>query len=271
MSEVKGKIALITGGAMGMGRAVAELIAKDGGKVVLWDMNEADLKKTAEEMKSNGAEVYTYVVDVTDRALVYETAAKVKQDVGEVDILVNNAGVVFGGLFWEVEDESLFKTIDVNLNAVMWCTRAFLPDMIKKNSGHLVQLASAAGLIGVPLLSAYCASKHAVIGLSDTIRQELRKEGHTGVKVTTVCPSYVATGMFEGVKAPFLSPWMTTEQMAEKIYMGLRKDKCFVVAPLTIKFLPFFKSITRTSTLDFLGGWLGMASAMNKWTGKEDQ
>ncbi len=270
MSEVNGKVALVTGGAMGMGRAVAERLARDGAKVVLWDLNEDTLKSTKDEMKKTGADVHTYVLDVTDRAKVYETAAKVKQDVGVVDIVVNNAGVVSGGLFWEVPDEKLFKTIDVNLNAIMWCTKAFLPDMIKKSSGHLVQIASAAGLLGVPGLTAYCASKHAVIGFSDTLRLELKKMKIKGIRITIVCPSFVQTGMFDGVKPPFLNPWLTTDQMADKIYAGLRKDKYYVREPFAVKLVPFLKGMTYTPILDWAGGVLGMHASMDTWTGRKD-
>jgi all-trans-retinol dehydrogenase (NAD+) len=268
MSEVKGKVALVTGGAMGMGRAVAERLARDGARVVLWDLDEAALKSAGDEMKKTGAEVYTYVLDITDRARVYDTGARVKQDVGEVDILVNNAGVVSGGLFWEVPDEELFKTIDVNVNAIMWCTKAFLPDMIKKGSGHLVQMASAAGMLGVPGLTAYCASKHAVIGLSDTLRLELKKMRIKGIRITIVCPSFVQTGMFEGVQPPFLSPWLTTDQMADKIYAGLGKDKYYVREPFLVKLVPFLKGITQTSVLDWFGGIMGMHTSMDAWKGR---
>jgi all-trans-retinol dehydrogenase (NAD+) len=152
---------------------------------------------------------------------------------------------------------------------MMWCTKAFLPDMIRRNSGHLVQIASAAGLIGVPGVAAYCASKHGVIGLSDTIRQELKKNGIKGIKVTIVCPSFVATGMFEGVMPPLLAPWLTTERMADKIYAGLRKDKYYVREPFMVKFLPFMKGITQTPVLDWAGGILGMHASMDTWKGRK--
>ncbi|UCD84864.1 MAG: SDR family NAD(P)-dependent oxidoreductase, partial [Deltaproteobacteria bacterium] len=102
MSEVKGKIVLITGGALGMGREVARLFARDGARIVLWDLRQEDLNKTAEELKALGAEIHTYICDVTNRQTVYETADKVRKEVGVVDILDNNAGVVFGGEFLEV-------------------------------------------------------------------------------------------------------------------------------------------------------------------------
>ncbi len=271
MKSVKGKVALITGGALGMGKEVAKLFAKDGAKIVLWDLREEDLSKAAEELRGLGAEVYTYVCDVTKRDMVYETAEKVKKEVGFVDILDNNAGIVFGGPLWEVDDEKLFKTIDVNVNGIIWCTKAFLPDMMERNEGHIIMMASAAGLLGVPGLAAYCASKHAVIGLSDSLRVELKKIGKTGIKITIVCPSFVKTGMFEGVKPPLLNPWLTPEGMAKKIYNAVLKEKPYVLEPFIVKTVPFLKGISTTAVMDWVGGVLGMHKSMDTWIGRQDQ
>lgn len=271
MSEVKGKIVLITGGALGMGREVARLFARDGARIVLWDLRQEELDKTAGELKTLGAEVHTYICDVTNRQMVYETADKVKKEVGVVDILDNNAGVVFGGEFLEVPDDKLFKTIDVNVNGIMWCTKAFLPDMVERNEGHLVNMASAAGLLGVPGAAAYCASKHAVIGFSDTLRLELKKKEIRGIRFTVVCPSFVSTGMFEGTKAPLLTPFLSTERMARKIYQAVRKNKLWVREPFMVKTVPLLKGITYTPIMDWIGGLLGMHQSMETWKGRTDQ
>jgi len=271
MKSVKGKIVLITGGALGMGRELARMFAKDGARIVLWDLRQSDLDKTAEEIKQLGAEVHTYVCDVTNRQLVYDTAAKVKKEVGIVDILDNNAGVVFAGMFFEVPDDKLQKTMEVNVNGPMWCTKAFVPDMIKRNDGHIIMMASAAGLIGVPGLAVYCASKHAVVGLSDALRGELWRMGAKNVKLTIVCPSFVKTGMFEGVKPPTATPWLSTEQMSRKIYLGCLKEKPYVREPFMVKTIPFLKGISTVRTLDMVGHILGMDSAADTWKGRTDQ
>jgi all-trans-retinol dehydrogenase (NAD+) len=271
MKSVKGKVVLITGGALGMGRELAKMFAKDGARIVLWDLRQSDLDKTAEEIKQLGAEVHTYVCDVTNRQLVYDTAARVKKEVGIVDILDNNAGIVFAGKFLDVPDEKLFKTIDVNVNGIMWCTKAFLPDMIKRNQGHIIMMASAAGLIGVGGLAVYCATKHAVVGFSDALRVELKNQNISGVKITIVCPSFVQTGMFEGVKPPLFTPWLTTEQMTAKIYNGCLKEKYYVREPLMVKFIPLLKGIATTRAVDRTGILLGMNNAANTWHGRTDQ
>lgn len=271
MKSVKGKLVLITGGALGMGREIAKLFAKDGARIVLWDLRKEDLDKTAEEIKALGAEVKTYVCDVTKREMVYETAEKVKKEMGEVDILDNNAGVVFAGPFLEVPDEKHLKCLEVNINGILWCTKAFLPAMVKRNEGHIIMMASAAGLIGVGGLAVYCATKHAVVGFSDALRAELKKQKIYGVKITIVCPSFVQTGMFEGVKPPMFTPWLTTEGMARRIYKGFLKQKPYVRAPFMVELIPFLKAISHTAILDRVGILLGMDDAVNTWKGRTDQ
>ena len=134
--------------------------------------------------------------------------------------------------------------MEVNVNAAMWCTRAFLPGMIAKGSGHIVMMASAAGLLGVPGMAAYAASKHAVIGLAESIRLELRRQGHSAIGLSIVCPGFVKTGMFEGVKPPLLTPWLGAEAIADKIYEGVVKDRPYIREPFMIKLIPALKGFT---------------------------
>ncbi|MDD5748247.1 MAG: SDR family oxidoreductase [Actinomycetota bacterium] len=265
--DVRGKVYLVTGGALGMGKEVAKLFAQDGAKIVLWDINEEALKKTKDEISALGTDVFTDVVNVVDRQAVYEAASKVKREVGMVDILHNNAGVVKGGYFLDVEDEWLFRTMDVNFNAYMWTTKAFLPDMVKRNQGHIINVASAAGLTYVPLLATYCASKAAVINFTDALRLEMKKLKKTGVKFTIICPSYVSTGMFAGVKAPPVTPWLTPEKMSQKIYEGFHLDKKIVSEPFPVKFTSFLRGITTRSGWDFISEATGANKSMNQWIG----
>ena len=265
--DIQGKVVLITGGAGGIGRSLAKRFLAGGAKVVLWDISEAALAAAKDELDPSGARVFAYALDITDRAKVAEAAARVRREVGEVDILDNNAGIVVGGDFLSVSEESLAKTTAVNVNAVMWCTRAFLPSMIARQSGHLVMMASAAGLLGVPGMAAYSASKHAVIGLAEALRAELRKKGVRGVGMTIVCPSFVKTGMFEGVRAPLLTPWLEPEALADKIYAAVLCGKLYVREPFMIKLVPALKGLTCTAIVDWMGRALGMESAMDSWKG----
>jgi len=269
MENVAGKVALITGAAMGMGKLVAFRFARDGARVVLWDFNKVELDKTLDELKKFGADAKGYIVDVTKLAAIRETAEKVRQDVGPVDILVNNAGVVAGGNFLDVPIEKHMWVIDVNVNAVMACTHVFLPDMIRKKQGHIVNMASAAGLIGVAKLTSYCASKFAVVGFTEALRMELRKMNLKEVRTTTICPSFVATGMFEGVKAPFMTPLLAPQEMADKIYMGMKKNKIIVKEPLMVKYTPLMKALSHPNAFALIGEMLGVQGAMEHWTGRK--
>lgn len=262
-----GKTALITGGAGGIGKALALRLARGKAKVVIWDLSQAAIDAACRELSAHG-QVRGYAVDVTDRGRVAEAAERVLREVGDVDILDNNAGVVFGGDFLDCAEEGLLKTIEVNLNAVMWVTRAFLPGMIRKGSGRVVMMSSAAGLLGVPGMAAYCASKHAVIGLAESIRLELRKRGHAGIGLTVVCPSFVKTGMFEGVEPPLLTPWLSAERIADKIYEAILKDRAWVREPFMVKLVPLLKGLAGQALLDRLGDWLGMHRAMERWKGR---
>jgi NAD(P)-dependent dehydrogenase (short-subunit alcohol dehydrogenase family) len=265
--EISGRVVLITGGAGGIGKALAARCLRAGARVVLWDADAAALDAACGELSAVGP-VRGYALDITDRKKVAETAARVEREVGIVDVLDNNAGIVHGTDFLNCPEETLVRTIEVNVNAVMWCTRAFLPGMIKKGRGHVVMMSSAAGLLGVPGMAAYSASKHAVIGFAESIRLELRKLGHRGIGMTIVCPSFVKTGMFEGTRAPRLAPWLAPDALAAKIFDAVRKDRLYVREPFLIKIVPALKGLGGTALTDWVGKILGMHSAMDHWTGR---
>ena len=266
--DVRGKVFLVTGGAMGIGRMVAERFARDGARVVLWDIDSEALEETANHMKDMGWEVHTYVVDVTDRDKVYETAERVRNEVGVVDVLFNNAGIIRGGPFLEVKDEDHFKTMDVNFNAYMWTTKAFMPDMVDRGRGHIINIASSAGLSYVPLCANYCASKAAVVMFTDALRLEMKKLGHKGVRFTIVCPGLVTTGLFEGAKTPLLVGWMTPDKIADKIYEGYQRDKEIVAEPLMVKLSPLLRGVTTRKIYDVLSTLVGLSKTMDEWRGR---
>uniref|UniRef100_A0A8C2RDC0 17beta-estradiol 17-dehydrogenase n=1 Tax=Capra hircus TaxID=9925 RepID=A0A8C2RDC0_CAPHI len=154
--SVTGEIVLITGAGHGIGRQTAYEFAKLKCKLVLWDINKHGLEETATECKRLGAKAHTFVVDCSNREDIYSSAKKVKAEVGDVSILVNNAGVVYTSDLSATQDPQIEKTFEVNVLAHFWTTKAFLPEMMKNNHGHIVTVASAAGHIGVPFLLAYC-------------------------------------------------------------------------------------------------------------------
>lgn len=270
MKEVSGKTALITGAARGMGLALASHFVEDKAKVVLIDINGEALEKAAAQLRNTGGEVYPYVCDVTDRAKVYELADLVHKEVGTIAVLVNNAGVVFGGEFMDVADEHHQKTMDVNIMAYMWVTKAFLPDILEKKEGHLIYLASSAGLLGVNMLSSYCASKHAVIGFAESLRFELMKAGLKDIHITIVCPLYVNTGMFEGTKPPRMFGWLKTEEMCEKIYKAMKKNKPMLIVPGQARIAALSK-ILPPSLMYKIARILKVDTSMSDWTGRRDE
>jgi all-trans-retinol dehydrogenase (NAD+) len=267
MKDVRGKVFLVTGGAMGMGRLVAERFARDGAKVVIWDFNAEALEKTAGEFRDRGYEIYTDVVDVSDRELVYEAADKVKSEVGPVDILMNNAGIVRAAAFLQSDDNDNFNTLNINFISQMWTCKAFLPDMAARNAGHVIALASAAAITPTPYSADYAASKAAVKHFQDTLRWEMRIIGKPGIKFTTVCPSFVNTGMFAGGKPPILSPWVKPEVMADKIYQGYLKDTLTIYEPFIVKLTPVMNSLLTDGIKFLMARILRLNTALRDWKG----
>ncbi|XP_050718231.1 epidermal retinol dehydrogenase 2-like isoform X2 [Eriocheir sinensis] len=196
--NIRGNVALVTGGGSGIGRLMCLRLAAEGAIVVTWDVSEAGNLETAKQVQAAGGKIHTYTVNLCDRNAVYATAAKVKKEVGKVDILINNAGVVTGKNFMDSPDDSIVKTFEVNSICLFWTTKAFLGDMLAADKGHIVTIASMAGKLGRPGLVDYCASKFAAVGFHESLQAELKVGGKVGVKTTVVCPVLIMTGMFAG-------------------------------------------------------------------------
>lgn len=191
LNHLKGRWALVTGAASGIGHETALAFAREGASIVAVDLDEARLAETSRLVEAAGRRCLALGCDVSDAAAVDALATKVAADVGPLDVVVNNAGVGFLGPFLDTPLSAWNQVIGVNLMGVVHVSRAFLPAMIAAGGArHLVNVASAAGIHSVPNLSAYSASKHAVLGLSDALAMELRD---TGVGVTVVCPGIIDT------------------------------------------------------------------------------
>jgi short-subunit dehydrogenase len=270
MSSLKNSTVLITGGASGIGKLMGKsAIEKGCTSLVLWDINKAALDETVNEFSQLIKNIFGYVVDVSDPAAIITAAAKVKNDAGPVDILINNAGIVVGKYFHEHTHKDIDRTMAVNADALMHVTLEFLPEMIKRNKGHIVTIASAGGMVGNPRMSLYVASKWAAIGWSDSIRLEMEKLGNN-VKVTCITPYYISTGMFAGVKSSFLIPIVSPEYAVNKIIRGIEKDKLYVRMPMLVYTLQLIKGILPTRVFDlFVGKWLKVYSTMDEFTGRK--
>jgi all-trans-retinol dehydrogenase (NAD+) len=201
--KVDGKIALITGSASGIGREMAMLLGAKGCRLVLWDLDEKKLAETAAEVaKATGAEVTAHAIDLTSKQQIYDRATEVQTAVGDPDILINNAGIVTGGLFLESADEKNELTFKVNVFAHMWTIKKFLPAMLRKNSGHIIGVASMAGHFGIAGQVDYAASKFASRGLMEALCAEIKgMKGITGVKTSIICPGMLSLQAF----SPYIS------------------------------------------------------------------
>ncbi|NXA13220.1 RDHE2 dehydrogenase, partial [Sapayoa aenigma] len=270
--NVSGEIVLITGAASGIGRLLSLKFASLGATVVLWDINEEGLKETARLARENGApRVHHYICDCSKRQDIYRVADQVKKEVGDVTILVNNAGIVTGKKFIDSPDSLVEKTMEVNTMAHFWTYKAFLPAMMASNHGHLVSIASSAGLCGVTRLSDYCASKFAAVGFAESIDMEMRTLEKTGVKTTIVCPYTINTGMFDGAKTkwPRVLPMLDAEYVAEKIITAVRQNQEVLLIPRILYLVFVLKSILPVKATVLLLDYFGALHLMDTFKGRQ--
>jgi short-subunit dehydrogenase len=226
------------------------------------------MKETAGELTRRGGEVYTYKVDVSDRSAIEKAAQNVLEEHGTVDILINNAGIVVASYFWEHTNDQIEKTMRINSEALMYICRAFLPGMMEKREGRIVNMASAAGLISNPKMSVYCASKWAVNGWSDSLRLELEQQGYHNICVTTVTPGYVDTGMFKGARAPLMTPILKPEPFVQKVWESMKKGKVVVRSPRIVYLVAMMKGMLPIRLFDFIfGNVFGVYKSMDEFKG----
>ncbi|KAF1313739.1 Retinol dehydrogenase, partial [Globisporangium splendens] len=250
--SVKGQVVLITGGAMGIGRLMSLRFAKLGAIVIIWDLNTHLGGQVVDEIRTAGGDAHFYEMDVTDKERVYSVAESIVHQFGAVDILVNNAGIVGGKPILESNDRMIRKTFDVNVTSHFWTIKAFMPQMVKRNHGHIVSIASAAGLFGSGGMVDYGASKFAAVGLMMSLRQELQAMGKDGVHLTLVCPSFIKTGMFEGVAPPRFTTWLSPEYVADQIVRAVRRNQWKLVMPSLLTFLEMLMYIMPDWLAQFL-------------------
>ncbi|NXT48628.1 RDHE2 dehydrogenase, partial [Pluvianellus socialis] len=194
----------------------------------------------------------------------------VKKEVGDVSILVNNAGIVTGKRFIDAPDSLVEKTMEVNSMAHFWTYKAFLPAMMASNHGHLVSIASSAGVIGVNRLADYCSSKFAAVGFAESVDLEMRVLKKSGVKTTIVCPFVINTGMFDGCKSkwPRLLPILEPEYVAEKIMTAIRQDQEILMIPRCLYFLFALKFILPAKLNFVFSDYFGSLYVMDEFHGR---
>lgn len=271
--DIKNQNILITGGASGIGKLMALEMAKKGAKnIVIWDVNEENLnllkKEWEKDPKLNSTKLIIQQCDLTKKENIYELAQKIIHDLGSIDILVNNAGIVSGKSFLEITDEQIIRTFQVNVLAHFWTVRAFLPKMIENKKGFIVNIVSAAGMIGVYKQSDYGSSKFAAYGFDESLRMEIRRNKWP-VKNLVVCPYYINTGMFDGVKTrwPWILPILDQHKVVKKIIKAIEKDKKRLYMPWIVYLLPILR-LFPVGFFDFFIDLLGVNHTMDEFKGR---
>lgn len=230
IEDFTGAVAIVTGGASGIGLATARALYAQGAHVALADVNAEGLRQAAEQVREAApgslARVITIVTDVTDDAQTREMARQARELTGRIDLVVACAGIGRGGRIEDLSSAEMRKMMDVNFLGIYNCVQAAVPAMREQGGGHFALISSVAGKLGVPMLSGYCASKWAVRGFSIAMRAELYG---TGIGITTVYPAWVDTPMFkqesERVEGLPIEVMLTPEQVAEEILRAAREGK----------------------------------------------
>ncbi len=267
MKNLKQKNVLITGGASGIGKIMARIMLEKNANVIIWDVNESNIKNTVNELCKIG-NIYGCCVDVTNTEQINNAKCEVEKNVGQVDVLINNAGIVVGKYFTEHSIADIQNVLNVNTNAPMYVTLAFLEGMVTRNSGHICNIASSAGFITNPKMSVYAASKWAVIGWSDSLRLEM-KQMKKDVNITTIMPYYINTGMFDGIKStiPILDP----EKTAAIIIRAIERNvKMRSISRSLYFFARFAQAVFPIAVIDYVAGnILGIYKTMDNFVGRK--
>jgi len=228
MAELTGRIALVTGGGRGIGRAVALSLASAGADVAVTARSAKELDETAAAIRALGRRAEAIVCDVAERTQVDAMVARVKTALGDPLILVNNAGIAASAKLTDTTDEMWDRMLRVNASGAFYCTRAVLPLMLAAKWGRIVNMASVAGRAGAPYIAAYTASKHALLGLTRAVAAEVASRGIT---VNAVCPGYVDTEMTDASAANIVKRTGRTEEDARKILEGFSPQGRLMTAP----------------------------------------
>ena len=267
--KLKNANVLITGGASGIGKLMGRMALEKGARCfIIWDININGIEATRQELSKYG-KVEGYVVDVSKYEIVEEVYKKTIKECGDIDILINCAGVITSNKTFDQQTvDEMTRTMNINTLAPMFVTRVMLPDMLKRNHGHICNIASAGGMLSNPKMSVYAASKWGAIGWSDSVRIELENM-KSKVHVTTVAPYFINTGMFNGVKSPII-PVLKPEYVSKKVIRAIEKNKRFKGIPFGFHFIRFWQFVLPTKVFDwFFGEVMGIYHAMDAFTGRK--
>ncbi|HOI30081.1 MAG TPA: SDR family NAD(P)-dependent oxidoreductase [Melioribacteraceae bacterium] len=273
---LKGKGAIVTGGAMGIGFETARLLAKEGASVTIWDINHDQLQKSKAEIETYGGKVFAYTCDVTDKSKVEELKNRALLDMGSIDILINNAGYVKGGSLIDRSVDEWEKTIAVNFTSLVYTIRSVFKEMLERNSGYIINISSASSILGVADLSVYSATKWAVHGLTESLRFEAWNSNKKGVHIASVHPYYIKTGMFSGAKLNILGsmlvPLVKSHSVIARaiVYGAIKKRKTIVRRPVTLRLVGIFRGVLPDIVFQKFMVLFGVSTSMKTWQGSKD-
>jgi NAD(P)-dependent dehydrogenase (short-subunit alcohol dehydrogenase family) len=221
MGELDGKVAVVTGGGRGIGRAIAVALAGAGARVAVTGRNADVLHEVCAEISAYGGAAAAFPGDVSDAAAVRDTFAQIRATLGPVDILVNNAGMTASVKFTDMDDALWEQIMRVNATGPYLCCKAVVPHMIAQKWGRIVNIASIAALSGLPYSVAYSASKHALLGLTRSLALEL---GRYGITSNAICPGWTDTDMLRDAVANIVAKTGRSEDEARASVLALSKQ-----------------------------------------------
>ncbi|XP_060080504.1 short-chain dehydrogenase/reductase 3-like [Ylistrum balloti] len=267
LKDISNDIVLITGGSRGIGRRLALELAKCKPEhIVLWGRGISNLEMTAADVRSLGIKCSYMSCDVGVREQIYAKAKEIKDTIGPVSILVNNAGIVSGRKIVESVDEELEATYAVNTLAHIWTIKAFLPDMIDRQRGHIVTLSSVLSMMSMAGLSDYCSSKFSSAGLLDSLYWEV--EEYPDISITSVHPYLVTNDMFSSLKLrfPWLIPALSEKYVAERTVRAILTNTSYVIMPRIMYIIILAQRIFPESILLPIYKFLGTDTAMDNFS-----
>lgn len=273
MTYLEGRGAIVTGGAKGIGFHIAGRLLDHGARVALWDVDHEALERAVEELSGRG-EVAPFTCDVSDAAAVSDAVKHSLTFLGGIDVLINNAGYMAPGFFLNQPLEEWHKTVEINLQGIINATHAVLPYMYEEGRGHVVNISSAAGLLGVPGLATYSATKWAVFGLTEALREESWAQGHRELRFSSVHPNFLKTGMFEGAQlrglgAVFFPRVDGHNVIAEAVVLSaLLRGRRVVRRPRSLRLIPLLRGILPDRLFGAIGRLAKLHTSMDTWRGR---
>ena len=262
--KIQGNTVLITGGCSGIGKIMGRMcLEKGASRLIVWDINEMAIDATVKELSALG-KVSGYKADISSP----ESVDAAFRATGEVDILINCAGIVTNNrTFAEQTDADIIRTIDINTKGAMFVTLRYIKGMKARGKGHICNITSSAGMLALPKMALYAASKWGAIGWSDSVRIELQRE-KSPVHVTTIAPYFINTGMFAGIRSFFKI--QKPETVARKALHAVEHDRGYKGIPFTQHFIRLMQGIFPVRLFDFIFGDVrGLYTVMDHFTGRQ--